>query len=64
MHLDNSRGHDDAFEHFSAVNFFAEFANDVPRFRHYITGSAGMCLDSYSTNRNTFPNNIHQGCRV
>jgi hypothetical protein len=31
-----------AFEHFSAVNFFAEFANDVPRFRHYISGSAGI----------------------
>ena len=37
----NSRGHG-ALEHFAAVTIFAEFANDVPRFRHYITGSAGI----------------------
>jgi hypothetical protein len=41
MHL-NTREDSDISEQTAAVQFFAEYANDMPRFRHYLSGSTGM----------------------
>jgi hypothetical protein len=32
----------DISEQTAAVQFFAEYANDMPRFRHHLSGSAGI----------------------
>jgi hypothetical protein len=37
-----SAGQSYIFERISAVHFFAEYANDFPRFRHYMSGSTGI----------------------